>query len=113
MKLIERILPSADAVLARAMAEKIALQYPPKNEPKLQLQGGRKRLTSILDLVMSEITQYQRQERMGLIRKARFGNEFRWKLAEIGYTDVFVDALTEGVVAHLATCLKDHPSQAK
>lgn len=106
MKLFERLLPKTDIELAQAIAKKIALQYPPKIEPKLQLQGGRKRLTGIVESVMTEITEYQRKHRMGWIRKARFGNEFRWQLKEIGYSDAFIDALTEGVVTHLATCLR-------
>jgi hypothetical protein len=107
MKLLDRIFPVSDVEFARAIAGKIALQYPPKNEPKLQMQGGRKRLTGIVESVMAEISEYQRQHQMGWVRKARFGNEFRWQLKEIGYSEAFIDALTDGVVAHLATCLRN------
>lgn len=103
MKLLDRFFPARDGEFARAMASKIALKYPPKVESKLQMQGGKKRLTGILESVMADITEYQRQERMGWLRKARFGNEFRWGLAEIGYSEQFVKALTDGVVAQLAT----------
>lgn len=107
MKLLDHILPARDIELAHTLAGKISLSYPPNVEAKLKVQGGRKRLAGVLGPILEDITKYQTEEKMGWIRKARFGNEFRWKLAEIGYTEAFVEALTEGVVTHLSTCLKN------
>jgi hypothetical protein len=112
MKLSDYFRRSDDKKIARAMAEKIILQYPPKVESKLKHQGGRKRLSSILELILAEITLYQTEQKMGWFRKAKFSNEFRWKLAEAGYTAEFVEALTEGVVTHLSTCLREQPSKS-
>lgn len=92
----------SDIEFATKVANKIALQYPPKIEQKLKAEGGKKRLSGVLELVMQDIENYQNTEKMGLIRKARFGNAFRWRLKEIGYSKEFVEALTEGVVTYLA-----------
>lgn len=108
MKLFDRFFPASDVEFARAMAQKISLQYPPKNEPKLQMLGGRKRLTGVLESLMNEIMHYQASEQMGWLRKSRFGNEFRWQLTEIGYSKGFVEALTEGVITKLALNDRDN-----
>ncbi len=103
MRLLDRFFPVRDLEFARSMADRIATRYPPNAEPKLKAQGGKKRLEGVLDVVLTDMENYQLKERMNWVRKARFGNAFRWKLAEMGYSAAFVDALTEGVVAYLAT----------
>lgn len=100
--MFERIFPQADLDFAREIANKIARHYPVSVEAKLKTVGGKKRLSSVVESVFDELERYQAQSRMGWMRKARFGNELKWRLKEVGYSEEFVDALTEGVVTHLA-----------
>lgn len=100
--MLERILPQDDLDFAREMAIKIARHYPVSVEAKLKTVGGKKRLGGVIEAVFDDVERYQAQSRMGWIRKARFGNELKWRLKEVGYSDEFVNALSEGVVTHLA-----------
>lgn len=101
MNIFKRILPSSDLEFAQEISNKIATHYPAKIEAKLKLEGGKKRLGGVLEAVFNDVEEYQSKARMGLIRKARFGNELKWRLKEFGYSDEFVDAITEGIVTHL------------
>jgi len=107
MKFFDRFFPEKDILFAKEVVGKIATHYPSKVEAKLKFVGGKKRLSGVLESVMQEISAYQQANAMGWIRKARFGNEVKWRLKEFGYTDAFVDAVTEGVVTYLATVGRD------
>lgn len=100
--MLERVFPQADLDFAQEIANKIARHYPVSVEAKLKTVGGKKRLSGVVESVFDEVERYQAQSRMGWMRKARFGNELKWRLKEVGYSEEFVDALTEGIVTHLA-----------
>ncbi len=88
---------------ADAMAQKIARQFPPTSEVQLSKAGARRRLESVLDHIMNDLDAFQNEMQLGWVGKARLGNAFRWKLADRGYSRQFVEALTEGVIKHIAT----------
>lgn len=103
MKLLDRFFPARDIEFAQEIVGKIAGHYPSKVEAKLKFVGGKKRLGGVLESVMLDIEKYQRESGMGWVRKARFGNAVKWNLKDLGYSDAFVDALSEGMVTYLAT----------
>lgn len=103
MSLLEWMLPAADRELATELADRVARHFPPISEAKLAKLGGRKRLESVLKTVIEDIDDQELPKKLGWFRKARFGNIFRWRLVELGYSQGFVEALTEGLVTHLAT----------
>lgn len=102
MGFLDVFFPRADIDFAHALADKITRQFPPSSENKLEKKGGQRRLEAILQTVMDEIGEFQEKNALGWIRKARLGNAFRWRLADSGYSDGFVKALTEGLIHHLA-----------
>lgn len=102
MSLFEILLPRAEIDFAKALAEKIVLQFPAQNENKLAKKGGQRRLEAILETVMEDINSFQEKYHLGWFRKARLGNAFRWSLIEYGYSKKFVDALTDGLIHNLA-----------
>lgn len=102
MSVIDRFFPKADTEFANQLAERIFRQFPPTSEPKLAKQGGQRRLEFVLEIIIRDLEEFSRDQKPGWLRKARLGNTFRWKLVEIGYSKGFVDALTEGLVKHLA-----------
>lgn len=102
MGLLDVILPRVEIDFARALAEKISIQFPPASENKLAKRGGQRRLEAILQTVMDDISVFQQQRDLGWFRKARLGNAFRWRLTELGYSETFVKALTDGLIHHIA-----------
>lgn len=103
MSLLDWLLPQSDVLLANELAEKIARHFPPTSEAKLAKLGGRRRLESVLQTVMDDLDTQQLPTKIGWFRKARLGNIFRWRLVDLGYSNGFVEALTEGLITHLAT----------
>lgn len=87
---------------ADTLAEKIARQFPPASEPQLAKKGAQRRLESVLQHVMTDLDAFDREMSLGWIGKARLGNAFRWKLTDRGYSKQFVEALTEGIIRHIA-----------
>lgn len=85
------------------MAEKIERQFPPKSEPQLAKKGAQRRLEGVLNPILADLVGFQREHQLGWIGKARFGNAFRWALTEKGYSNEFVEALTEGVIRTITT----------
>jgi hypothetical protein len=73
---------------ARELADSLAKRYPP-----------------VLDVspekALSRAVEFQREHRLGTFGKAKLGNEFKWRLRELGYSEKFIDVATEGLMVHL------------
>ncbi len=93
----------APKLFATVMVEKIVRQFPPKSELQLTKKGVKRRLEGVIDPLMDDLVKFQKEHQLGWIGKARLGNAFRWALTEKGYSDQFVQALTEGVIQTITT----------
>lgn len=87
---------------AKSLAQEIAKRYP----ASIDTGGGerklsQKRLTSILEDAYQKAIEYKRQHRLGVYKKARLGNTFRWELEELGYSKRFIETATEGLVVYI------------
>ncbi|MCH9670027.1 MAG: hypothetical protein K0U93_01135 [Gammaproteobacteria bacterium] len=87
---------------ARSLASVIAERYSVASE----VQGGRnkrdeKRLGRALSIIQNEVRDYKSSHRLGVYRKARISNTFKWELKEMGYTEAFADEVTNTLVMHL------------
>lgn len=87
---------------AKELAQELAKRYP----PALDQAGGQtlseKRLTRILEDVCNKAVAYKNEHKLGVYKKARLGNTFRWELEERGYSKAFIETATEGLVVYLA-----------
>ena len=87
---------------AKELADELAKRYP----PALDKSGGptlsEKRLTRILEDVCNKAAAYKNEHKLGVYKKARLGNTFRWELEERGYSKPFIETATEGLVVYLA-----------
>ena len=45
---------------------------------------------------------FREQHDLGIYKKARLGNTFRWELEEMGYSKKFVETATEGLIVYIA-----------
>ena len=55
-----------------------------------------------LDTGVSRAVEFRNQHRLGIYKKARLGNTFRWELTELGYSKPFVETATEGLVVYIS-----------
>ncbi|HYH41762.1 MAG TPA: hypothetical protein VD867_07240 [Burkholderiales bacterium] len=87
---------------ATSLAEDLSKRYP----PALDTSGGQtlsdKRLARILEDVCTKAVAFRSEHKLGVYKKARLGNTFRWKLEELGYSKKFIETATEGLVVYLA-----------
>jgi hypothetical protein len=87
---------------SKGLAEDLSKKYP----PELDAAGGQslseKRLARILEDVCVKAAAYRAEHKLGLYKKARLGNTFRWRLEELGYSKKFIETATEGLVVYLA-----------
>ena len=86
---------------AKELAEDLSKRYPPALD-----QGGQtlseKRLARILEEVCNKALAFKNEHKLGVYKKARLGNTFRWELEEKGYSKIFIETATEGLVVYLA-----------
>ncbi len=54
--------------------------------------------TRILERILKRASDYQVTERMGMIRRARFANQFQWALRGRGFSAEFAALAAEGLV---------------
>ncbi len=88
---------------AKALAREIASRCPPAPGEG----GGRpdvppRRLTTAIDEVCAKALGFKNLHRLGIYRKARLGNTFRWELTDLGYDKRFAEELTQRLVVHIA-----------
>jgi hypothetical protein len=88
---------------ARDLAQRIAKRYPPAmDKGSAERKISQKRLGAILEEVFTKAVEFKDQHRLGVYKKARLGNTFRWELTELGYSKAFVDTATEGLVVYVS-----------
>ena len=88
---------------AKGLAQDIAKRYPPTmDKGGAERKISQKRLTTILEDAFGKATEYKNQHKLGVYKKARLGNTFRWELEELGYSKKFIETATEGLVVYLA-----------
>ena len=88
---------------AIGLARTLAQNYPPQpaggaNRPV----GAVEKLRSTLDEICREALGFKNLHKLGIYKKARLGNSFRWELTELGYEKRFVEEATQRLVVHIS-----------
>jgi hypothetical protein len=86
---------------AKFLADALAKRYPPALDINPEKKISEARLVKVLEETLGQAADFQRSHRLGLFGKAKLGNEFKWQLKELGYTDNFVDLATEGLMVYV------------
>ena len=86
---------------ATSLAEDLARRFPPASEARTDA-GAQHQIKVILDGLSARAVRYHEQRKLGIYKKAKLANVFRWKLADLGYSDGFVERATKQVVTFLA-----------
>jgi len=86
---------------AAGLAEDLGRRFPPASESRTD-PGAHHQMKVILEGLGARAVRYHEQHKLGVYRKAKLGNVFRWKLKELGYSDEFVERATKEIVTRLA-----------
>jgi hypothetical protein len=86
---------------AKNLAQEIAKRYPPAIANNPEQMVSQKRLSAILEEAFTRAHQFNLDQKLGMFRKAKLGNTFKWELKEMGYDEKFVDLATEGLIVYL------------
>jgi len=86
---------------AASLAEDLARRFPPAAEKRAD-RGATRQLASILDSIATRAERFRDERRLGLYRKAKLGNRFRWRLKELGYSEAFIENATNAIVTRVA-----------
>ena len=93
--------PSKTDEFAKNLAQDIAKRYPPAIANNPEQMVSQKRLTAILEEAFNKARQFNTENQLGMLKKAKLGNTFKWELKEMGYDKKFVDMATEGLIVYL------------
>jgi hypothetical protein len=88
---------------AVALAREVAEQCPPVAGEG----GGRpavppRKLVATLEEVNRKAVEFKNQHKLGIYKKARLGNSFRWELIELGYDKRFAEDVTQRMVVQIS-----------
>jgi hypothetical protein len=86
---------------AKGLVQDLAKRYPPALDKGNERKISQKRLTSMLEDTFNRAIEFRRQHKLGVYKKARLGNTFRWELQELGYSDKFIEIATEGLIVYI------------
>ena len=86
---------------ARTLARELAKRYPPALDKGSERRISQKRLSTILEDTFNSAVDFNKQHKLGVYKKARLGNTFRWELQEMGYSGKFIEVATEGLVVYI------------
>ncbi len=92
--------------MAKSLARDVAKRYPPAIANSPANVVSQQRLSEILEVVFSRVTNFSQENRLGWYKRAKLGRKFRWELKELGYDKKFVDTATEGLIL----CASRNPS---
>jgi hypothetical protein len=86
---------------AIGLAADMARRFPPASEKRTD-PGAVHQFKVILEGLGARAVRYREQHKLGLYKKAKLGNVFKWKLKELGYSPAFVERATKELVTRLA-----------
>jgi hypothetical protein len=86
---------------ATVLATDLGRRFPPASEARTD-PGVEHQIKVILEGLTVRAVRFHEQHGLGIYKKAKLANVFKWKLAELGYSDEFVDRATKQIVTRLA-----------
>jgi|SRR5438874_2059446 len=86
---------------ATGLAEDFGRRFPPASEERTD-PGARHQLKVILEGLAARAVRYHEQNKLGIYKKAKLANVFKWKLRDLGYSPRFVEHATKEIVTRIA-----------
>ena len=86
---------------AENLASDLGRRFPPTSEARTD-PGAAHQIKVILEGLGVRAVRYQAEHGLGVYRKAKLGNVFKWKLHEMGYSEAFSERATKEIITRLA-----------
>ena len=86
---------------ATGLATDLGRRFPPASEARTDT-GATHQLKVIMEGLSARAVRYHEQHKLGVYKKAKLANVFKWKLSEIGYSKDFVERATKEIATRLA-----------
>jgi len=86
---------------ATGLAEDLGRRFPPASESRTD-PGAKHQIKVIVEGLAARAVRYHEQNKLGVYKKAKLGNVFRWKLKELGFSEEFTEKATKELVTRLA-----------
>jgi hypothetical protein len=86
---------------AAALATDLQRRFPPASEARTD-PGAKHQVKMILEGLGARAIRYQSEHKLGIYKKAKLANVFKWKLKDLGYTEEFAEHATKDIVTRLA-----------
>ena len=86
---------------ATTLANDLGRRFPPDSEKRTD-PGAKHQIKVILEGLGARAVRFQAEHKLGVYKKAKLGNVFKWKLKELGYSDGFAEDVTREIVTRLA-----------
>lgn len=87
---------------AKMLARDLAEQCPPERGGSGRPMVSAKQLGSTLDDLCRRAVGYKNEHKLGIYKKARLGNTFRWELTELGFDKRFAEEATQRLVVQIS-----------
>ena len=87
---------------ASYLVKKVEKKYPVSLDTGKQRKISERKLTKILESVYSEAQKYKEEHNLKVYGKAKLVNEFKWGLKDLGYSEKFIDVVSEGLTVYLS-----------
>lgn len=107
MGMIDKLLGRDMDAFAKELAGMIAKRYPPALEKSPERRVSPNRITKVLEDALERAAGFAKEKRIGMYKKAKLANAFKWELKELGYSDKFIEVATEGLVVYITKSAKE------
>ena len=100
--LFSRLFSADTNRFASELVDDLSKRLPPALMNDEKRRPSAKRIGRILEGSLSRAVSYKKDQKLGVLGKARLANEFRWKLKDQGYDDAFVELATEAMTVYIS-----------
>lgn len=103
IKFIKELFGKSDIdIVAVQLVNELSRRYPPNMASGDGRRLSPQAVTNILESVINKAVTKSQEWNLGVVGKAKLGNNVRWALKDKGYPDKFVDTVVEAIVVYLS-----------
>lgn len=86
---------------AEGLAADFGRRFPPISEGRTD-PGAKHQLEVITEGLVARAIRFHQEHKLGVFKKAKLANVFRWKLSDLGYSKDLVERVTKTLARRLA-----------